>query len=409
MPVQLGAPGLHTLEVRLPEDELPLDDRYFLSTVAADQEEVLIVTDEIGGQQQSAGFFLSKALNPFEGKGGTLRPRPIPSSALAPARLATTRKVFLTTLDRLTPEACKLLAKFVSGGGSLVYFCDGKFDAENLRLLDGAGQGELAPLQLTQRQEAANLATGAQQILSGDFKSKYLRLFRGSQRQSLALMEFYEYYHARPAKEGSVLLTYADGSPALAASHPALGTFLLCNFSVNELASNMARQRAFPAWMQDLVKALDSEETPEKPLEAGEEVHADVWQTEMKGNAVLAPDGRAIRTSRELDGNRYHVSFVAEQPGIYRLEEAGAPYAFAVNAPAEEADLRSVDLDLLRQRAGGNERAHFVEGQSDFIALNAGQPLFHFFIFAVLGMLSAELLAQLFFRRAPSAPAASAR
>ena len=169
--------------------------------------------------------------------------------------------------------------------------------------------------------------------MKGDFRSKYLRIFQGSQRQNLALMEFYEYYHALPASQGSVLLSYADGSPALAASHPALGTFLLCNFSVNELASNMARQRAFPAWIQDLVKALDSEEAPDKPLEAGEEIHTDVWQAEMNSASVTAPDGRAVRTTREVDGARYHVTFTAEQQGIYRLSEGPSAYAFAINTP----------------------------------------------------------------------------
>src|SRR5436305_22319 len=191
------------------------------------------------------------------------------------------RCISATSRPRRGPETCGALAKFTKDGGSIVYFSDGKFDAENLRLLDKAAGGDFAPLQLTKKQETANLASGAQQIMKGDFRSKYLRIFQGSQRQNLALMEFYEYYHALPAAQGSVLLSYADGSPALAASHPALGTFLLCNFSVNELASNMARQRAFPAWIQDLVKALDSEETPDKPLEAGEEIHTDVWQAEM--------------------------------------------------------------------------------------------------------------------------------
>lgn len=399
VPIQLGAPGLHTIEARIAEDDLPQDDHYFLSSQSAAKEEVLIVTDEGGGKSQSAGFFLSKALNPFDNLGGSLLPKPTNSASLTASRLATVRKVFLTTLDKLTPETCGALAKFVKDGGSIVYFSDGKFDAENLRLLDKAGGGDFAPLQLTKKQETANLASGAQQIMKGDFRSKYLRIFQGSQRQNLALMEFYEYYHALPASQGSVLLSYADGSPALAASHPALGTFLLCNFSVNELASNMARQRAFPAWIQDLVKALDSEETPDKPLEAGEEIHTDVWQAEMNSASVTAPDGRAVRTSREVDGARYHITFAAEQQGIYRLSEGPSAYAFAINTPPDEADLRSVDLNLLPRRLGANQSGHFVEGLGDFNALNSGRPLFHYFLFGVISLLLLELTFQILFRR----------
>ena len=41
-----------------------------------------------------------------------------------------------------------------------------------------------------------------------------------------------------------------------------LGTMLLVNFSVSEFSSNLARQKIFPAWIQEMVKAISDDEPP---------------------------------------------------------------------------------------------------------------------------------------------------
>lgn len=401
LPVRLGGEGIHSLEIRLPEgDDLSQDDRWYLTASVADKETVLVVSDEAGGEKHAA-FFLSKALDPYEGKGGAVRVRHLTSAQLTGAELSAAGKLFLTSLDVLPEETCKALARFVHDGGSILYFLDGNSDAENLVALDKAGNNTLAPLSLVGRQNGKNNPTGALQILRGDFKSKYLRLFRGPHRGDLALMEFYDFYRATPTAHGSTLLTYADGSPAMAATGEGLGTLLVCNFSVNELSSNMARQRAFPAWIQDLVKTVGNEETdPEKGNEVGDTIQAEVWKTDMPGTSVLSPSGQPVRTDRELDVNRYRLSFGAPEPGVYRLTEGSAPYVWAVNCPPDESDLRAVDTDLLRQRvSGGAQAANFVEGRSDYELLNKGRPLFQYFALALLVLLAVELGLFKFFKR----------
>jgi len=399
IPVLLGNAGVHTLEVRLPEDNLPQDDHYFLTASVAEKEEVLVVSDGTGGKQQSAGFFLTKALNPYENLGGALLPKSLNSDRLTPVEISTSKKMFLTGLEQLDLRAAGVLAKFLMDGGNIVYFCDGKRDAENLALIDKAAGSDVVPLVLSAKRSSANIESGAQQILHGDFRSKFLRLFRGSERPNLALLQFYEYYSATANRKGNVLLTYADGSPAMAVSHIGMGTLLVCNFSANELASNFARQRIFPAWIQDLVKVLDSEETPDKAAETGDEIHTEVWESDLKSGSVISPGGKMILTTRELDHGRYRVSFMAEQQGVYRLAEEQTPYAFAVNVPADESDLRSIDLDSLPRRLEREQTAQFVEGQHDFEALNTGKPLFQYFVLAALGMLLLEAAATALFRR----------
>jgi hypothetical protein len=403
LPVRFATSGMHTVELRLPDgadDSLAQDNRWFLTANVADKETVLVVSDETG-QQKRAAFFLGKALDPFEGDGGSVRVKNVSSAQMTGAALSGVNKVFLTSLDPLPADTCKQLAAFLTRGGSIVYFLDGEHDAENLAQLDKSAGEPVAPLRLEERQTSQNIPGGAQQIERGDFKSKYLRIFRGTQRASLGLMEFYAFYHTSAADNGKALLTYTDGSPAMAVSHPGTGTLLACNFSVSELASNLARQRAYPAWIQDLVKTLGEEQAPPRANEVGDRIYAEVWQTDMPAMTLRAPSGQLVRTERVLDVNRYQISFSAEEQGIYQLAAGDASNAWAINCPADESDLRSVDPGMLPQRLAHTRQAHFAQGEQDYEMLASGRPVFHYFALGALALLALELgLFKLFNRAA---------
>jgi len=96
-------------------------------------------------------------------------------------------------------------------------------------------------------------------------------------------------YEASATGSGNVLLTYADDTPAMATVNHGLGTFLAMNFSVSEFSSNLARQRIFPAWMQEIVKNLDSEEPQPASSTIGETVTSEVWKQELNSFPVMKP------------------------------------------------------------------------------------------------------------------------
>src|SRR5580658_4708948 len=299
MPVSVGVPGLHLCEVRLPPDALEYDNHFYLTLAVLEKEEVLLVTDAPEDRRNGA-YFLTTALNPFANEAGSLLPRVIPSTEVSPARLAGVQKMFFTQVNRLTPEACDAAAKFLLGGGGLVYFLDGPADAQNLAALEKITGANSMPLRLSRRNVATNVTAGAQQIVRGDFKSPYLKLFQGDARQDLGLLEFYDYYQAGATSAGGVLLEYGDGSPAMASLHYGLGALLLLNFSAGEFSSNLARQRIFPAWMQDLVKTISTGEPPPAAYTVGESLQTEIWRSEMRGD-LLSPSGLAVIAKRELN------------------------------------------------------------------------------------------------------------
>lgn len=389
VPVSAGGPGLHLCEVKLPPDALEYDNHFCLALAVQEKEEVLVVTDG-PSDSKSGAFFLKTALNPFEDEAGSLLPRVIGSNELTPSRLAGVRKAFFTRLNRLNAEACASVAKFLFQGGGVVYFLDGPAEAENLPALEKAIGPNTMPMRLSRRRSATNIVSGAQQVVRGDFKSRYLKLFQGPARQNLALLEFYDYYQAGATGAGSVLLSYGEESPAMAALHHGLGTLLLLNFSAGEFSSNLARQRLFPAWMQDLVKALSADEPPPAAYTIGETLHTEVWRSEMRDQDFRSPSGAPVTVRRELVGERYSVAFTPDELGFYTLGSPRPLYAFGINTSPDEADLRPIDKNVLPRDFAGEHEAHFVGGAEDFDELAKGRPLFHWFILGAVALLLLE-------------------
>jgi hypothetical protein len=399
LPIPPGGPGLHQCEISIAPDDLALDDRYYLTIPVMEKEGVLIVSDS-PDPKRDAVLFLKTALNPYDDQSGSLLPEQVPVAGLTSARLATVRKIFFTRTGPLNDATAKLLAEFVFHGGGITYFLDGENDPANLAALARAiGAGPL-PLKLGARRVAKNVGPGAQQIIRGDFKSRYLRLFRGVNRQNLALLEFYDIYDAAATGAGNILLTYADDTPAMASLNHGLGTMLFLNFSVSEFSSNLARQRIFPAWMQEIVKNLTSDEPLPTSSQVGDAVTDEIWKSELAANPLRKPSGEPLEVKTEALGERVGIAFTPDELGFYTMRGTKLLHSYAVNPPPDESDLRPIDRALLpEQLSEKGQTGFFVQGHDDFENLILGKPIFHWFVLAAVLLLLVEILFQLFIQR----------
>jgi hypothetical protein len=398
VPLPAGGPGKHRCEVQLPTDGLEADNHYVLTWNVLEKEEVLIVT-EAPDSKREASYFLKTALNPFENRQGSFHPQILPLAEFNSTRLAGVRKLFFTRIGRLSEAAVTATAGALLQGAGLIYFLDGEHDAENLKALEEVMGTGAIPLRLAQKKQAKQVASGTQQIVRGDFKSRYLKLFKGATRQDLGLMEFYDYYQASATGSGGILLSYADESPAMAVASPGLGTVVLLNFSVNEFSSNVARQRVFPAWIQELTKAMSAEDPPPASYLLGESVMAEVWKEELKDAEVKDPRERKVPLKRDLVAERYSISFIPDQLGFYELTAAQTTGLFGVNVSPDESDLRSIDRASLPSFVPDAASIHFLDGQNDFEEAARGRPVFHWFLLGGLVVLLGETAVQLAVRK----------
>lgn len=392
VPVPTG--GLLKLTAALPGDDLPADDKRHLVVQVREREEVIVLTGpEEGGTAPSPSLFLTTAVDPFGGGQGVYRPRHLEPETLNPAALAASSRLIASRLPLLDDAQAGTLVTFLRGGGGVILFLDGVADAGNLEKLAGLA-GELLPVRLTERLGAGNLPGGAMRVASGDFRSRFLRLFEGVRRQNLGHLEFYDLYHAVPTGAGKILLTYADGTPALTESSIGLGTLLICNFSVAEASSNLARQRLFPAWIHEMLLSMSqSGSAAMEPFVVGDSIMGETWAAEAAGRDLLDPAGAGVRVRSDTRGERTRIGFSASAPGFYQLPGGDQRdlLAFAVNTDADQSDLRTMDPAVLPDRAGGVRReASFVGGTTDYSMLLRGRPVFHWFVLAALGFLLIE-------------------
>lgn len=397
LPVPAGTPGLHLCEVSLPPDDLPEDNRHHFVMSVADKEGVLLVTDA-ATPENDAPHYLRMALNPYEGREGSLKPEQISSAELNSARLASVKKVVIARAGALSEKAAQELAAFLFNGGGVVWFLDSANDPATYENLRKAVGGQL-PLTIGPQRVAKRVGTDAQQIARGDFQSKFLRMFRGARRQDLSLLEFYDIRDCTATGAGKVLLQYADDTPAMAEFTHGLGTMLMLNFSANELSSNLARQRAFPAWLHEIVKHLSVEDAAVASITVGQTITGEGWAADFTKSPLRDPGGAPLGLKMEALGERAGFSFTAEQMGFYTQRSTSLLQAFAVNPPAEESDLRPLDASQLAKQTG--EHSGFVvAGRDDLNDLVRGRPLWQWFILAAAAMLVVESLFQIWVRRA---------
>lgn len=394
--VPVPAGGLLKLTATLPPDDLGADDTRHLVVQVRDREEVVLLTGpEPDGDIPAPSLFLTTAVDPYRGDKGVYLPRPLEPGALTPAALAASTRLIASRLPLLGDEQAGTLLAFLRGGGGMILFLDGPSDRENLDKLS-ALSGEKLPLRLTERLGSENLPGGAMKVASGDFRSRFLRLFEGERRQNLSLLEFYDLYHAIPTGTGRTILSYADGTPALTESQVGLGTLLLCNFSVAEASSNLARQRLFPAWIHEMLLRMSN--TGNAAMESfvpGDTISGETWAAEANGRDWVMPGTIKVPVRQDGFGERLRVTLTAAAPGFYRLPGGDERdlLAFAVNPDRRESDLRSMDPAVLPDRAGGsNPGAAFVGETADYGSLLRGRPAFHWFILAALGLLLVEAL-----------------
>lgn len=401
VPLQIRAPspGWHTLDVRLKNgDSMPLDDVFHLPLHVTEKEEVVIATDDPNSSLTLR--FLEAAINPYAGNAGSLLPRRVEASKLTPADLAATSKIVLTRLNHLPQPQIRALADYMKAGGGALWFLDGKHDAENaVAMAEWFAQPDAVPLRPTLRREAGG--EGAQ-VARGKFDSRFLRLFRGSARESLAQLSFYELWQAAPVGQAEILLSYADGTPALAHSSPGLGTLLMCNFSVAEMASNIARQRVFPAWIQEMTAQLSGERVAASRFAPGDVMDAEAWTRDVQGTEFTGPAGTPVISTRTMSGERVQMSLTARAPGFHTLLDGKRRVAalLAANIAPEESDLRVLEGGVATKQAQQDAvSASQISAGADYAELVRGASVFQWFVWASLVMLALETLLQTKIRR----------
>jgi hypothetical protein len=375
-------------------DRLPVDNTRYRVIDVASELKVLIVEGERGiNPLEGSGAFLQLALAPPKQQPTpTSQPSEIPAAAagksdsyvspelisdleLGNKLLGEYAAVVLTDVGQIAPTQADALQTFVRHGGTLMLFMGKQVDAESYNSV-------LLPRKLMPGALVKRMSTAADQAgYSFDFdpsnpKHRFLEIFREQPESGLTRARVFSYWQVDLPGNSSVerVLSYqsaggAGGSGAgsgKAVADPAITVHSLGQgrvVFVSTTANPDPEWTSFPAKMAYV--SLMHE------LLAGSVRTGDHWLNLTVGQSLTVPPTVRLTATPTLtdpdkhpvvidgvpaaDDNREIVyrSRPLTRPGLYTLSVGAAQLPVAVNVPADEADVRTVNDDALREALGG--------------------------------------------------------
>jgi len=365
--------GAQRVEVRLPPDRYPADDRRVLGIDVASAVNVLAIDGEPGASlTQSETFFLMEALR-FERLAVTL---PVHVTIAGPEVPATpvpagTAVVIVANVRDPGGKAGGVLADYVAAGGSLLVFWGGSCDAEAWRrALPG-----LLPAQVLGTDEAP--PGQPWRVGELDYSAAPLAVFRPPANGTFATASFT--LRARlepPTPAARVLARFEDGEPWLIEHRVGRGRVVFSASTADLEGNDLATRPLYVPLVQRLVLWLaDSlEEASDVEYRAGEPL-------EFTGGAELVGTRVGVDTPggvhREVEFRAAPAGSLAAmgetgEIGFYHWSRPGRVGIAAVNTPSAESDLAPLDADEIEERLRP-VRAELVEVSPSGAAVDQAQ------------------------------------
>jgi hypothetical protein len=157
---------------------------------------------------------------------------------------------------------------------------------------------------------------------------------------TLSAARFIRYPQLQPVTGSDVLARFDDGSPAMNERRVGTGRVLLIASALETLSGDFPLQSAYLPFLQRLMLYTSGRDATTLARATGQN-----WLLPkgLKEPAVLTPEGSILRPARDSVG----ATVALREAGVYALYEGrvqGEPLALlAVNSPASESDLSTVD------------------------------------------------------------------
>ena len=406
VPFRITAPtaGMHQAEIRLEEDALSEDDRFYFAFQTLAPARILIVDGDPGPSLfESEIFYLMQALQPFSAlQRAIFHPIPAPWEGIDHEPFEDYQVIVLCNVEAISSQARQRLLQFVNAGGGLLIFAGNHVRASRYNAMFYRSDTLLFPAALgepTQQPEDQPRA-----IADVDTAHEALRLFTsdpGLLQRSL----FYRYLDLRDigaATPAHSLLTLDNGAPLLVEHRVGQGRVMVFAATADRDWSDLPTRTVYVPLMHGLISSL-----------------AKLSAASQRPNAILpAPvtlvgrpeDDGATLTIQTADGQQRRLRYAVEAgadppdvvahfsaytvPGVYRISEPhGRQDILTVNATRSESNLTKHDNAALEARL--QPLPLWIENEATFGQTNRNQAapskeLASLFLLAVVGLLAIE-------------------
>jgi hypothetical protein len=330
-----------------------------------------LVTRQSADARASSSYFLERALAP-------LAPRPdrpgVRVVRVDPANLdrdavADADVLVFDHAGRLPAAVPPLVADLLRRGRGVLYVTTEVADANNLRQIADAAGGDLqmpvefVPPASGQRRNQLFLADVRRDASPFSIFGDNLPALTGSLRFAGGLA-------SRRLENGladDVVATYGDRTAALVVTACGGGTLAVLNLDL--AASDLPKSPAFVPLVGELTGRLLGRSRTSDAIACGEPLSILLPATvgPAAGLSLRPPDSAADagRLFDESSGVLWQAGALTV-PGVYRVERTDTTvFATAAAAPADECDLRPLDLQVLSERLAGGRPVHVRSASSD--------------------------------------------
>ncbi|HSR12753.1 MAG TPA: BatA and WFA domain-containing protein [Thermodesulfobacteriota bacterium] len=318
--------GAIQAEIRLAEDRLPADDRFYFPIEAREKIRVLIVDgDPRPAIKAGESYYVVNALSPGKGEGTPFHVQVVQEGELERADLKPFHALFLLNVSQppLPP-----LASYLQTGKPLFIFLGNRVNPEAYRRLP------FFPWQLREIRQGG-VPVKIRPASAGEAPQAIKALW-DDMGESLRKASFERYY--KIARSGKTLFNLENGDPLLMEAEAGKGRVFLFASSAdldwNDLPLN--------AGYLPLIQAI---------LKEGVGMSRSVVPTLRFGEAF--PDGAPAQESGTPGG-----------PGIYRFSAPSGEIRRGLNPPPEESDLRKMTGEEMKKRLAGMDVKVIESGEA---------------------------------------------
>ncbi|MBE7213217.1 MAG: BatA domain-containing protein, partial [Gluconacetobacter diazotrophicus] len=343
--------GFYVLNAAIPPDRFPADDQRALAVHVLERREITVVEGGAAATpQERDAFFLANALVPVPPARRAdyyLKVAAVQPSWLATADLARSPLILLADVAAPDPATSQKLLKYVQDGGSLVVFPGSRVqpDAYN----NDPALRALLPAKIGTRIDAARDGKLAA-WQARDYHHPVTALWNDPANGNLGTVRASQYFPLTPSDAAQVVVSYADGAPAVVARACGKGKVVLFGVPATTRWSNLPIHPDFVPLLRRLVDFLSSDPAGSGLAVAPGGVFQQVVNGDLAGRelTIVRPGGVTRPAGKvELVGQEAVVRYRdTEQAGGYRLKAAGEDAtvaAFAVDIDPQESDLKTVD------------------------------------------------------------------
>lgn len=395
-PLQFDSPQRVECTASLPPDNLPLDDTRRAVIDLRQMPRVLLITDENAAAPPGASYFLGRALHPDPARPIGFRVQPVRPAALNQPLLASADAVVVCNAPQMPEVQYEALARYVTGGGNLVWFLYGDRIGKQIdSLARRLPAAEPMPLRVEGVTDLSGNGKGFVTLAEARYESPLLKAFKDPAAADLTRIRFRRLcMTTEVGPRAEVLLKFEDGTAAAVRTGEGSGNLLLVNMSPSPAWSDLARQEAFLPLMHEFLKGILVRDGGVREFVPGAAVSASI--PPVPGARALrvtcsGPDGEVPAAADPVTGSV--VLERVKRSGFYRIDSGRRPAAaLAVNPHADESDLRSLDpreLESQRQKEltylAGMNRA-----SADIADLTKGRPLWQYLLLLTLLFLFLE-------------------